>query len=153
MTDDQIRKLLRGGHDPDESLRRLQSGGRTQRPATVILAKTIKGYGLGEAGEGRNITHQQKKLNEKELREFRSRFDIPLQRRRNCRDALLPSAAGQPGNQILARTPQKAAAAFCRNGKSGRSRLRVPEAVDYRGILQRFGRPFECRPRWRFVRS
>jgi pyruvate dehydrogenase E1 component len=42
----------------------------------VILAKTIKGYGLGEAGEGRNITHQQKKLNEEELRHFRSRFGI-----------------------------------------------------------------------------
>jgi pyruvate dehydrogenase E1 component len=45
---------------------------------TVILAKTIKGYGLGEAGEGRNISHQQKKMNEKELREFRARFDIPI---------------------------------------------------------------------------
>ena len=45
---------------------------------TVILARTIKGYGLGEAGEGRNITHQQKKLNEEELREFRSRFGIPI---------------------------------------------------------------------------
>ena len=44
----------------------------------MILAQTIKGYGLGEAGEGRNITHSQKKLNEKELLHFRSRFDIPL---------------------------------------------------------------------------
>jgi hypothetical protein len=44
----------------------------------VILAKTIKGYGLGEAGEGRNVTHQQKKLNEEELRYFRSRFGIPI---------------------------------------------------------------------------
>ena len=44
----------------------------------MILAKTIKGYGLGEAGEGKNITHQQKKLNEEELRRFRSRFRIPL---------------------------------------------------------------------------
>ena len=45
---------------------------------TVILAKTIKGYGLGEAGEGKNITHQQKKLNDEELRIFRSRFGIPI---------------------------------------------------------------------------
>ena len=44
----------------------------------MILAKTIKGYGLGEAGEGRNITHNQKKLNEEELREFRTRFGIPI---------------------------------------------------------------------------
>ena len=49
-----------------------------QGKPTVILAKTIKGYGLGEAGEGRNVTHQQKKLGEKELREFRSRFGIPI---------------------------------------------------------------------------
>ena len=49
-----------------------------QGQPTVILAKTVKGYGLGEAGEGRNITHQQKKLNEKELREFRARFGIPI---------------------------------------------------------------------------
>jgi len=44
----------------------------------VILAKTVKGYGLGEAGEGKNISHQQKKMNEKELREFRERFKIPI---------------------------------------------------------------------------
>lgn len=44
----------------------------------MILAQTIKGYGLGEAGEGRNITHQQKKLNEEEMRHFRDRFDIPI---------------------------------------------------------------------------
>jgi pyruvate dehydrogenase E1 component len=49
-----------------------------QGAPTVILAKTIKGYGLGEAGEGRNITHQQKKLNEEELKEFRDRFEIPV---------------------------------------------------------------------------
>src|SRR6185436_2027504 len=45
---------------------------------TAILAKTIKGYGLGEAGEGRNVTHQQKKMNEHELREFRTRFGVPV---------------------------------------------------------------------------
>ncbi len=50
----------------------------TKGRPTVILAQTVKGYGLGEAGEGRNITHQQKKLNEKELKEFRTRFSIPI---------------------------------------------------------------------------
>jgi pyruvate dehydrogenase E1 component len=50
----------------------------TKGAPTVILAKTIKGYGLGEAGEGKNITHQQKKLNEDDLREFRTRFGIPI---------------------------------------------------------------------------
>src|SRR5262245_39387268 len=78
MTDDQIRKLLRGGHDPMKVYAAYKAAVEHKGTPTVILAKTVKGYGLGEAGEGRNITHQQKKLNERELREFRSRFDIPL---------------------------------------------------------------------------
>jgi pyruvate dehydrogenase E1 component len=77
-SDEQIQKLRRGGHDPVKvynAYKRATEGG--DRP-TVILAQTIKGYGLGEAGEGRNITHQQKKLNQEELREFRARFGIPI---------------------------------------------------------------------------
>jgi pyruvate dehydrogenase E1 component len=78
LTDDQIRKLLRGGHDPAKVYAAYKAAIEHRGAPTVILAKTVKGYGLGEAGEGRNITHQQKKLNERELREFRARFDIPL---------------------------------------------------------------------------
>ena len=78
LTDEQIRKLRRGGHDPEKVYAAYQAAVDTRGQPTVILAKTIKGYGLGEAGEGRNITHQQKKLNEEELREFRSRFGIPI---------------------------------------------------------------------------
>ncbi|MHB1308176.1 MAG: pyruvate dehydrogenase (acetyl-transferring), homodimeric type, partial [Limisphaerales bacterium] len=73
LSDDQIRKLLRGGHDPLKVHAAYQAAMQHQGGPTVILAKTVKGYGLGEAGEGRNISHQQKKMNEKELREFRSR--------------------------------------------------------------------------------
>ncbi len=78
LTDEQLRKLLRGGHDSRKVYAALKAATEHKGQPTVILAKTIKGYGLGEAGEGRNITHQQKKLNEKELREFRSRFQIPI---------------------------------------------------------------------------
>jgi len=78
LTDAQIRKLLRGGHDPRKVYAAYKAAVECKGKPTVILAKTIKGYGLGEAGEGRNITHQQKKLNEKELREFRTRFGIPI---------------------------------------------------------------------------
>ena len=78
LTDEQITKLLRGGHDTRKVYAAYQAAMEHKGTPTVILAKTIKGYGLGEAGEGRNITHQQKKLNEKELREFRSRFGIPI---------------------------------------------------------------------------
>src|SRR5437868_1930725 len=78
LTDDQIRKLLRGGHDTRKVFAAYKAAVEHQGQPTVILAKTVKGYGLGEAGEGRNISHQQKKLNEKELREFRARFNIPI---------------------------------------------------------------------------
>ena len=78
MTDEQIRRLLRGGHDSRKVFAAYKAAVEHKGGPTVILAKTIKGYGLGEAGEGRNITHQQKKLNEKELREFRARFGIPI---------------------------------------------------------------------------
>jgi pyruvate dehydrogenase E1 component len=78
LSDEQIRKLLRGGHDTRKVYAAYAAAMAHKGSPTVILAKTIKGYGLGEAGEGKNITHQQKKLNEKELREFRTRFEIPL---------------------------------------------------------------------------
>jgi pyruvate dehydrogenase E1 component len=78
LTDEQIHKLLRGGHDVRKMYAAYKVAVEHKGQPTVILAKTIKGYGLGEAGEGRNITHQQKKLNEKELREFRARFNIPI---------------------------------------------------------------------------
>ncbi len=78
LTDEQITKLLRGGHDTRKVYAAYKAAMEHKGAPTVILAKTIKGYGLGEAGEGRNITHQQKKLNEKELREFRSRFGVPI---------------------------------------------------------------------------
>ena len=78
LSDDQIRKLVRGGHDPRKVYAAYAAAFAHKGQPTVILAKTVKGYGLGEAGEGRNITHQQKKLNEKELREFRTRFGVPI---------------------------------------------------------------------------
>jgi pyruvate dehydrogenase E1 component len=78
LTDEQIRKLQRGGHDPSKVHAAYKAAVEHRGSPTVILAKTVKGYGLGEAGEGRNVSHQQKKLNEKELREFRARFGIPI---------------------------------------------------------------------------
>ena len=78
LTDEQISKLLRGGHDARKMYAAYKTAVEHNGQPTVILAKTVKGYGLGEAGEGKNISHQQKKMNEKELREFRERFQIPI---------------------------------------------------------------------------
>jgi pyruvate dehydrogenase E1 component len=76
MSDDEIWALSRGGHDPLKVYTAYQAAVEHEQQPTVILAKTVKGYGMGEAGEGQNITHQQKKMGENVLRAFRDRFGI-----------------------------------------------------------------------------
>ena len=78
LSDDQLTRIRRGGHDPGKVYAAYKAAVDNVGSPTVILAKTIKGYGLGEAGEGRNVAHNVKKANEEELREFRSRFGIPI---------------------------------------------------------------------------
>src|SRR3982074_3922793 len=78
MSDEQIWELNRGGHDPNKVYAAYSVAARHTGSPTVILAKTVKGYGMGEAGEGQNITHQQKKMAEVSLRAFRDRFGINL---------------------------------------------------------------------------
>ncbi len=78
LSDDQLTKLRLGGHDPVKVYNAYKEAVEHKGAPTVILARTIKGYGLGEAGEGKNITHQQKKMNEEDLKTFRSRFGIPI---------------------------------------------------------------------------
>ena len=78
MSDDDIWRLNRGGHDPHKVFAAYaQAAAHTGQP-TVILCKTVKGYGMGEAGEGKMITHSQKKLGEVALKHFRDRFNIPI---------------------------------------------------------------------------
>ena len=77
-TDDQIWALARGGHDPQKVYAAYSAAVSHRGQPTVILAKTVKGYGMGEAGEGQNITHQQKKMGEAQLREFVNRFELPI---------------------------------------------------------------------------
>ena len=78
LSDDQLKKMTLGGHDPIKVYNAYKAAVDFKGAPTVVLARTIKGYGLGEAGEGKNITHQQKKMNEEELRAFRTRFGIPI---------------------------------------------------------------------------
>ncbi len=77
-SDEKLNKLRRGGHDAEKVYAAYKAASEHTGQPTVILAKTVKGYGLGEAGEGKNVSHQQKKLNEDELRDFRTRFGIPI---------------------------------------------------------------------------
>ncbi len=84
LSDKDLEQMLAGGHDPVKMYSAYQEAVNCKGKPTAILARTVKGYGLGEAGEGRNITHNQKKPNEKELLYFRDRFNIPL----NDKDAI-----------------------------------------------------------------
>jgi pyruvate dehydrogenase E1 component len=78
LSDDEIWALRRGGHDPEKVYAAYAAAVKHTGQPTVILAKTVKGYGMGEAGEGQNITHQQKKMGLEALRKFRDRFSIPV---------------------------------------------------------------------------
>jgi len=78
LSDTDLKRIRRGGHDPEKVYAAYKSATETKGAPTVILAKTVKGYGLGVAGEGQNITHSQKKMGEEALREFRTRFGLPI---------------------------------------------------------------------------
>ncbi len=78
MSDDDIWRLNRGGHDPFKVFAAYAAASKHKGQPTVILAKTVKGYGMGESGEAQNPTHQQKKMGEESLRKFRDRFNIPV---------------------------------------------------------------------------
>ncbi len=102
MTDDEVWNLNRGGHDPVKVFAAFQAAVRHTGQPTVILAKTVKGYGMGEAGEGQNITHQQKKMAEAALKVFRDRFE-PVDPRRPAARLPLPEAGRrQPGGRLPA---------------------------------------------------
>ncbi len=78
MSDADIWRLNRGGHDPHKVYAAYHAAVNHKDQPTVILAKTVKGYGMGEAGEGQNITHQQKSMDIESLKVFRDRFDLPI---------------------------------------------------------------------------
>ncbi len=135
LTDDQIRKLLRGGHDPAKVYAAYKAAVEHKGAPTVILAKTVKGYGLGEAGEGRNITHQQKKLNERELREFRTRFDIPLPDEEVVETPFYRPPLDSPETQYLLER-RKQLRGFVPERKVSATALKVPDAGEYGEFLK-----------------
>ena len=101
MSDDEIWALNRGGHDPQKVYAAYHAAVNHTDQPTVILAKTVKGYGMGEAGEGQNITHQQKKMGETVLRAFRDRFRIDVPDERIPEVPFLPLADGSKEKAYL----------------------------------------------------
>jgi len=130
LADDQLRRMRRGGHDPAKVHAAYKAAVEHRGSPTVILAKTIKGYGLGEAGEGRNVTHQQKKLNEEELREFRTRFDIPISDDKVAEAPFYRPPQDSPEIQyLLAR--RKALGGFLPSRRAPTRKLKPPQWEDF----------------------
>ena len=150
LTDEQINKLLRGGHDSRKVYAAYKAATEHRGQPTVILAKTIKGYGLGEAGEGRNITHQQKKLNEKELREFRARFDIPVSDEEIAETPFFRPAADSAERKYLVNRRKKLGGFLPQRQVTGAA-LEVPKLDSFAELLKGSGK-FEMSTTMGFVR-
>ena len=101
MTDDEIWQLNRGGHDPQKVFAAYSEAVAHQGSPVVILAKTVKGFGMGSAGEGMNITHQQKKMTLDQLKQFRDRFLIPIRDEELAHIPFYKPAADSPEMQYL----------------------------------------------------
>ena len=140
MTDDQIWALSRGGHDPVKVFTAYQAAVDSVDRPTVILAKTVKGYGMGEAGEGQNITHQQKKMGENVLRAFRDRFGITdLPDEKIPEVPFLPLKDGSPEKAyLLARREALGGALPVRRARSTET-LTVPELDAFAAQLKPTG--------------
>ena len=121
---------------------------RCKGTPTVILAKTIKGYGLGEAGEGRNITHQQKKLNEDELREFRSRFGIPISDDEVAKAPFYKPPDDSAEMQYLRGAPRGAGRLRAQPRRPAAPTSEMPPLDDYSRVPRQAAATAKSRPRW-----
>ncbi len=101
LSDDEVWKLNRGGHDPFKVYAAYAAAAKNRDQPTVILAKTVKGYGMGESGEGQMIAHQAKKMTQDALKQFRDRFDIPMPDDRIADMPFISLPAESPEGQYL----------------------------------------------------
>jgi pyruvate dehydrogenase E1 component len=138
MTDDEIWALNRGGLDAQKVYAAYAEAGKHTGQPTVILAKTIKGYGMGTAGEGQNITHQQKKMNEEALLAFRDRFELPLTDEQVRQHAYYKPADDSPEMQLL-RERRAALGGSLPARRTKADALRVPELELFKGQIEGSG--------------
>lgn len=130
MSDEEIYfGLNRGGHDPKKVYNAFDMAFHSEGKPTVILSKTVKGYGMGEAGEGQNITHNQKKVGEEHLKVFAKRFDIPLSEEQiHNLDFIRPDEGSAEHDYLHAR--RKALGGYLPSRKSKAEPLSIPDLAD-----------------------
>ncbi len=136
-TDDQIWALRRGGHDPEKVYTAFKRASDNKGQPTCLLIKTVKGYGMGTAGEGQNTTHQQKKMAEDQLRAFRDRFQIPVS------DEDLPKAPFVKLNNAqaayLAERRKELGGEFPKRHWRDTPKLEIPPLTTFKGQLENTG--------------
>ena len=138
MSDEEIGKLNRGGHDPHKVYAAYAAASKHSGTPTVILAKTVKGYGMGEAGEGQNITHSAKKMGENALKAFRDRFRIPVSDEQIKDTPFYRPADDSPEIQYLKSRREKLGGSLpFRNGRG--EALEIPPLSVFDRLLQSTG--------------
>jgi pyruvate dehydrogenase E1 component len=138
LTDDDIWQLNRGGHDPSKIYAAYHAAARHTGQPTVILAKTVKGYGMGEAGEGKNFTHQQKKLGEEALRKFRDRYRIPIPDEKIAEAPFYKPPDDGPELQYM-HERRRALGGYLPARRSAAPKLAIPELSIFRSLLEGSG--------------
>ncbi len=138
MSDEDIWRLNRGGHDPLKVFAAYDAATKHKGQPTVILAKTVKGYGMGEAGEGQNITHSQKKMGEESLRHFRDRFNIPIPDEQISSAPFFKPAADSPEMQYMHKR-RAALGGYLPARRAIANELKIPELSTFKALLDGSG--------------
>ncbi len=139
MSDDQIYyELIRGGHDPQKVYAAYQAAVTTRDRPTLILAKTVKGYGMGEGGEGQNITHQQKKLAQDHLESFAKRFEIPVTREQIETAGFYTPPKGAPELDYL-HARREALGGYLPSRREQGDKLAIPALTMFDALLKETG--------------
>ena len=134
MSDQEIWRLNRGGHDPHKVFAAYAAASKHTGQPTVILAKTVKGYGMGDAGEGQNTTHQQKKVDAEALRKFRDRFNIPVTDEQLPKLPFVRPEAGSQEEKYLRERGAAMGAIPARNPVT--TALQIPELSAFDALLK-----------------
>lgn len=151
MSDDDIWRLNRGGHDPHKVYAAYSAAMKHTGQPTVILTKTIKGYGMGEAGEAQNITHQQKKMGTISLKAFRDRFGLPVPDDKIDEIPYLTFEEGSPEYNYM-RAQQQAMGGFIHHRRRKAAALQVPPLSAFEILLKASGEGRESSTTMAFVR-
>ena len=138
MSDSDIWRLNRGGHDPHKVYAAYAAATSHKGQPSVVLAKTVKGYGMGDAGEGQNITHQQKSMDVEALKAFRSRFDLPISDKEVENLSFYKPPANSPEIQYMEER-RKSLGGYLPTRKRKGNVLKVPELSAFSNVLTSTG--------------